>query len=213
MHSLERKRLYFVQIHWILFLMVQAIIKSLLLQAMAWHQHMASYYLTMKVRSLEYIYITRLQCVKCSVTVHFNTLKPRQKWQNFADDIFKRVFLKENVWIAIEFSLKFVPKGPINNIPALVQIMAWRRPGDKPSSEPMMVSLRTHICVAPPQWVNKNRQAWKRNYILYYSTYMITYPHTFYALAINISFIIMSSLLQCCSDYITSIHKDDLHLI
>ena len=26
-------------------------------------------------------------------------------------------------------SLKFVPKGPINNIPALVQIMAWRRPG------------------------------------------------------------------------------------
>ena len=32
--------------------------------------------------------------------------------------------------------MKFVPKGPINNIPALVQIMAWRRPGDKPLSEP-----------------------------------------------------------------------------
>ena len=38
-------------------------------------------------------------------------------------------------------SLKFVPKGPINNIPALVQIKAWRRPGDKPLSDPMMVSL------------------------------------------------------------------------
>ena len=33
-------------------------------------------------------------------------------------------------------SLKFVPKGPINNIPALVQIMAWRRSGDKPLPEP-----------------------------------------------------------------------------
>ena len=42
----------------------------------------------------------------------------------------------------------------INNIPALVQIMAWRRPGDKPLFEPMMVNLRTHICVTRPQWVN-----------------------------------------------------------
>ena len=32
--------------------------------------------------------------------------------------------------------------------------MAWRRPGDKPLSEPMMVSLPTHICVTRPQWVN-----------------------------------------------------------
>ena len=36
-------------------------------------------------------------------------------------------------------SLEFVLKGLINNIPALVQIMAWRSPGDKPWSEPMMV--------------------------------------------------------------------------
>ena len=47
--------------------------------------------------------------------------------------------------------LKFVR---INNIPALVQIMAWRRPGDKPLSEPMMVSLLTYICITRPQWVN-----------------------------------------------------------
>ena len=40
---------------------------------------------------------------------------------------------------------------------ALVQIMAWRRPGDKPLSEPMMVSLLTHICVTRPQWVNSLR--------------------------------------------------------
>ena len=49
--------------------------------------------------------------------------------------------------------MKFVPKGPINNIAALVQIMAWHPPGDKPLSEQMMVSLTTHICVTRPQWV------------------------------------------------------------
>ena len=70
------------------------------------------------------------------------------------DAIFKRIFLNENIWIPIEISLKFVPKGSINNIPALVQIMAWRRPGDEPLSEPMMFNLLTHICVTQPQWVN-----------------------------------------------------------
>ena len=67
--------------------------------------------------------------------------------------MFKCIFFNENVWFPIKISLKFVPKGPINNIPALVQIMAWRRPGDKPLSEPMMVILSTHICVTWPQWV------------------------------------------------------------
>ena len=73
--------------------------------------------------------------------------------RHFADDIFICIFLDENVWIPIKISLKFVPKGPINNIPSLVQIMAWRRPGDKPLSEPMMVRLPTHIYVTRPQWV------------------------------------------------------------
>ena len=50
--------------------------------------------------------------------------------------------------------MKFVPKGPINNIPALVHIMAWRRPGYKPLPEPMMISLPTHICVTRPKWVS-----------------------------------------------------------
>ena len=60
----------------------------------------------------------------------FNTLRLRWNGCHFADDnIFKDIFLYENVWILTEISLKFVPKGPINNIPALVQIMAWRRPG------------------------------------------------------------------------------------
>ena len=67
--------------------------------------------------------------------------------------MFKCIFLNENVWILTEISLKFVPKGSINNNPALFQVMAWRRPGDKPLSEPMMVSSQTHICVTRPRWV------------------------------------------------------------
>ena len=37
-----------------------------------------------------------------------------------ADDIFKCILLNENVWISIKISLKFIPKGPIDNITALV---------------------------------------------------------------------------------------------
>ena len=82
-----------------------------------------------------------------------NRLRPGQNGRHFADDIFKCMYLNENVWTLIKISLKFVPKGPINNIPALVQIMAWSRPGDKPLSEPMTVKLPTHMCVTRPQWV------------------------------------------------------------
>ena len=87
-------------------------------------------------------------------SVTFNTLRLRQNGRRFADDTFKRIFLNENVKISIKISMKFVPRDPINNIPTLVQVMAWRRPGDKPLSEPMMVRLPTHICVTRPQWVN-----------------------------------------------------------
>ena len=85
----------------------------------------------------------------CKVQV--NSLRPRQDGRHFPDDIFKSIFFNENCCIWIQISLKYVPKGPINNSPALVQIMAWRRPGDKPLSEPMMVRLPTHICVTRPQ--------------------------------------------------------------
>ena len=84
----------------------------------------------------------------------FNTLRPRQNGRLFADDTFKRIFLNENIRISIKIPLKFVPQGLINNIPSLVLIMAWRRLGDKPLSEPMMVRSLTHICVTRPQWVN-----------------------------------------------------------
>ena len=90
-----------------------------------------------------------------AVNIPVNTLRPRQNGGNFSDDIFNCIFLNENVLISIQISLKFVPKGPIKNMPALVSIMAWRRIGNKPLSEPIVVSLLTHICATRPQWVNR----------------------------------------------------------
>ena len=78
------------------------------------------------------------------------TLRPRQNGRHFADDTFKCIFLNEYDRIWIYISLKFVPRGSINNIPSLVQIKAWRQPGDKPLSKPMTVRLPTHICVTRP---------------------------------------------------------------
>ena len=82
-----------------------------------------------------------------------STLMPRQNGRHFVD-ISKWTFLNENIRILIETFLKFVTMGPIDNIQALVQIMAWHRPGDKPLPEPMTVNLVTHICVTRLQWVN-----------------------------------------------------------
>ena len=56
-----------------------------------------------------------------------NPLGQRQNGRHFADDTLNRIFLNENVRISIKISLKFAIKGPINNIPSLVQIMAWRQ--------------------------------------------------------------------------------------
>ena len=59
--------------------------------------------------------------------IYVNTLRPRQDGRYFADDVFA------------------------DNIPALVQMMDWRRPGDKPLSDPMFVFVPTHICVTRRQ--------------------------------------------------------------
>ena len=91
----------------------------------------------------------------------FNTLKPRQNGRHFPDDIFDCIFLNENVRISLAILLKFVPRVRIIYIPALVPIMAWRRPGDKPLSEPMMIILQTHMCVIRPQWMNRSTSSYK----------------------------------------------------
>ena len=134
-------------IHLNLFLMVQLTICKHWFRWWLGAKEATSHYLIQwRPSSLAHICLTRPQWV--------NTLRPRQNGRHFADDMFKCIFLNENVWIPIKIPKRFVPKGPINNIQVLVQIMAWRRPGDKPLSEPMMDISKTHICLTRPQWVN-----------------------------------------------------------
>ena len=63
-----------------------------------------------------------------------------------ADSNLKCNFLNENDRISIRISLKFVSRGPIDNKPALVQVMAWLRTGHKPLPEPMLTQF-TYINV------------------------------------------------------------------
>ena len=77
--------------------------------------------------------LSYLLCIiPTDLTRNLNTLRPRLDGCQLPDDIFKCIFLNENIWISIVISPKFVPKAPIKNIPSLVQIMGLRRSGDKP---------------------------------------------------------------------------------
>ena len=100
--------------------------------------------------------LTTHPCV--SQCLRVNPLRQRQNGCHFADNIFKCIFLNKNVWISLKILLKFVPKVRINNIPALVQVMAWHLPGTKPLSEPMMVKLLMHICITWPLRPAQNGQ-------------------------------------------------------
>ena len=75
-----------------------------------------------------------------------NRLRPRQNGSHFPDDILNGFSWTKMYKLIIHWSL-------INNFPALVPLMTWRRPGDMSLPEPMMVSLLTHICVTRPQGI------------------------------------------------------------
>ena len=73
------------------------------------------------------------------------TLLPLDKMDAIlADGNFKCIFLNENDWITIKISLKFVPRSPIDNKPALVQVMAWCQTGNKPLPELMLSQFTGH---------------------------------------------------------------------
>ena len=75
-------------------------------------------------------------------------------WHIFPRQYFQMHLLENNVIITIDIPIKFVPKGPTNNIATFVQVMAWLRPGDKPLAQPRMVRLQRHIWVTRPKWFN-----------------------------------------------------------
>ena len=109
-------------------------IRSTMVQIMAWHR---------KIPSAKWQPF-------CPGGRWLNTLRPRQNGRCFEDDTFKRIFLNENIIISIKISLKLVPMVRINNIPALVQIMAWRQPGDKPLSGPTRTTRMPAFWGYPP---------------------------------------------------------------
>ena len=125
--------------------------------------YMAAYCLSMSKHTRDYISRHACWAGSCNISVNITALISwesmhmirfclthwgRDKMATFSQTT------PSYIRISIKISLKFVPKGLISNIPALVLIMAWRRPGDKPLTEPMMVRSLTHICVTRPQWVN-----------------------------------------------------------
>ena len=117
-------------------------------------------YMSFSVMRIDFFYICHFSMelwYKMSILM-FKHIEAKTKWAPFRRWHF--FFLNEYVLIAtcIKVPLKFAHKGPINNIPALVQKMAWRRQGDKPLSEAVMVNWLMHIHVTWPQWVYKSIQ-------------------------------------------------------
>ena len=107
-----------------------------------WHERMLiycsfrNYFSFKKVQpfsAILSIILFHSQCVKRS--------SPGQNGRHFAADISKCIFMNEMFCIWIRISMKFVPKRPIDNKSALVQVMAWRRTGDKPLPEPMLTQF------------------------------------------------------------------------
>ena len=88
-------------------------------------------------------------------------------WDKMAailDNIFKAFSWYENVQISTNISPKFVPYGPVDYNRAVVQIMAWRQPGNKPLSQPMMVSLFDLDAIK--SWINISSMGQTRFFLL-----------------------------------------------
>ena len=119
--------------------------QSTLVQVMAWCCQATSHYLSQCwPRSMSPYGVTRPHWV--------NSLRLQQNGCHFANNIFKRIFLNENCYILIKISLRFISKGSINNMLALVQIMAWCQIGEK------AIIWTNHSlvcwCITEAQWVN-----------------------------------------------------------
>ena len=158
--SLEKKILSPWNKRVIPFLIISLIIQETVNEMLQLKSAITSYHILLRSSSQR---VSALMSKKISSNIimtkytslpYLKPLRPRRNGRHFADNIFHCIFYNETVRLSLNISLKFVPKVSIDNILALVQIIAWCRPGEKPLCEPMMVSLLAHICVTRPQWVN-----------------------------------------------------------
>ena len=69
--------------------------------------------------------------------------------------------------IFIQISWKIVPKGLIDDMSALVQVIAWRRTGNKPLPEPMMAPLTCRYATLGGNEFKLN-EAWLHIYMMHF---------------------------------------------
>ena len=98
---------------------------------------------------------------RCRWQCSINALRPRQNGRYSAYDIFKCILLNENLRILITISLKFVPNGSIEIMPALFLVTAWHGQAQGHYLNRWRSSLLAHKGITRPQWIN--------NEMLYFS--------------------------------------------
>ena len=135
-----------------------------------------------------------VRALLCSIVLWYssiNKLRPKKNANYFAGDIFKCICYDEYM-ISNNISLNFAPEGQINNSPALVQIIAWCRPGDKQPIWSNDTYMRhgalpftiTPLAVMPGQsrnhpWPNANGQySLEYSYKTNMSKHLITLKHS-----------------------------------
>ena len=129
-------RIFIKQTWWMLCLTNSSIIKN----QSVWRKSYKGIKWSIFLKNFQYSLLWFTDLI-CSVFHHFlpvNSSPCGQNGHHFADNIFWHIFWNEKVISWIKISLKFVHKGPIDKSPSLIQIMAWRRIGDRPLSEPML---------------------------------------------------------------------------
>ena len=103
-----------------------------------------------------FFHVDQCNCSRGPWTVLDNASPRGQNGRHFADDVFRFIFVTETLCTWIKISLKFVLKRPDDIKPALVQIIAWRRIGDKPSNNGLAPNRRQAII-----WTNADLIHWR----------------------------------------------------
>ena len=84
------------------------------------------------------VQVFKVHFIQLLYVVFVNSPAPGQNGRHFTVDNFKHILMNEKFCISIRISLKVIPNSLIDNESALIQVMAWRRAGDKPLPEPLL---------------------------------------------------------------------------
>ena len=97
-------------------------------------------------------------CLWCYDAMTFNTLRSRQNGRYFTDGIFKRIFVNENVWIAVDISLKFIDSDN-GFAPTRRQAIIWIKDG--------LVYWRIYASLGPNELKVLNKVIWRYDLTLF----------------------------------------------